>query len=776
MKLNFKKISAIASTVLLAGMSMGFASAANLGNTFVPNGVADAAIVYGSNAVQTDHAAAGNIAAELGKYVKSTGATTVTGGDVFALKGNNDNLNLGDGFQSVLSNGRLDSEDLTTLLSDGKYKDSKYKKHDFSQKIYLANSTFSLINSEDYDNNNPTLGIDIPADGPVMSYNITYDDEVNMSLMKNTDLEILGKNYYVTEATPSEIDLLDSASSQTIYEGTPETVTVNGKTYTVSVQVLGGSASGDKARFTVNDEVLDKLSVGETIQLSDGAYIVAKSIDYDAKAGSVNSAEFAIGQGQIVLKNGQNVEVNDDSIDGLSANIKSDGADMLSELSFQWNAKDDTYLTGADGYSEITMPVFKSVKLIMGGFNFPNESENTELKASSKYITLNTEVEKGSLSLPILYKTNSDDSNFAGIGKSSKYRLVTAGTDGNAFNVSLNKSERSEFVATYIEGKTAYTYVYKLSNTDVSNGKTAIDLTGVSGESDFSLSDIGKEKSKGSITFTFVGNESANNETIQVSANGKGKVYGDRIATKKGLQIMLPTMDKIAYTNVTGTYYNVTSFPMTFTEADKYGYFALADNNITATINADNKDGIDVSSTIISTTMQEIADTSKYVGYSKSDLATKVSMDESGNTNTFDLDYYGQEVSADVSVASAKAVVSNEAATGFLPVTDSEIANVKDKNLIIVGGSCINSAAATVLGGKYCGTEFTSKTGVGPGEFLIKGVQDAFTTGKLALVVAGYEATDTAMAATYLTKKDVNLTASNVYTTATSVDLVTKKA
>ena len=80
---------------------------------------------------------------------------------------------------------------------------------------------------------------------------------------------------------------------------------------------------------------------------------------------------------------------------------------------------------------------------------------------------------------------------------------------------------------------------------------------------------------------------------------------------------------------------------------------------------------------------------------------------------------------------------------------------VKDKNLIIVGGSCINSAAATVLGGAYCGAAFTEATNVGPGQFLIKAYDGAFTEGKIALVVAGYESADTVHAATYLRTQTV---------------------
>jgi len=93
---------------------------------------------------------------------------------------------------------------------------------------------------------------------------------------------------------------------------------------------------------------------------------------------------------------------------------------------------------------------------------------------------------------------------------------------------------------------------------------------------------------------------------------------------------------------------------------------------------------------------------------------------------------------------------------------------------VIVGGSCINSAAATALGvsPKTCGAAFTAATGVSSGQFLIKSVQDKFSTGKLALVVAGYTAADTGNAATYLTKKTVDTSKTYKGTSATEATLV----
>jgi hypothetical protein len=111
---------------------------------------------------------------------------------------------------------------------------------------------------------------------------------------------------------------------------------------------------------------------------------------------------------------------------------------------------------------------------------------------------------------------------------------------------------------------------------------------------------------------------------------------------------------------------------------------------------------------------------------------------------------------------------------GDVLVKDSEVSSVSNKNLVVVGGSCINSAAATLLGGAYCGSAFADKTGVGSGQFLIQSFGDAFSTGKIALLVAGYEAADTVNAATYLRTQAVDTTASKKYqgTSATTATLV----
>lgn len=132
--------------------------------------------------------------------------------------------------------------------------------------------------------------------------------------------------------------------------------------------------------------------------------------------------------------------------------------------------------------------------------------------------------------------------------------------------------------------------------------------------------------------------------------------------------------------------------------------------------------------------------------------------------------YVGEESS----VVSSSSTASASSQLGDVLVKDTEISSVSSKNLIVVGGTCINSAAANVLGGAYCGSSFTDATGVGSGQFLIESVADKYTTGKVALVVAGYDAADTVNAAKYLRTQTVDTTAGKKYkgTTSTSAELV----
>ena len=132
---------------------------------------------------------------------------------------------------------------------------------------------------------------------------------------------------------------------------------------------------------------------------------------------------------------------------------------------------------------------------------------------------------------------------------------------------------------------------------------------------------------------------------------------------------------------------------------------------------------------------------------------------------------YGAANSAEIE-ASTSGGSGTVKVLGSVAVKDSEAASVSTKNLIVVGGSCVNSVAAELLGGALCGADFEAKTGAGAGSFLIETFSRS--SGKVATLVAGYNAGDTANAAKAFTTQTIDTSVAKKYkgTSATSVEAV----
>jgi len=152
---------------------------------------------------------------------------------------------------------------------------------------------------------------------------------------------------------------------------------------------------------------------------------------------------------------------------------------------------------------------------------------------------------------------------------------------------------------------------------------------------------------------------------------------------------------------------------------------------------------------------------------------------------TATISYPDNQVYANLYMAENAAVISGGSAVssgsvkslGSVIIADSEVSSASSKNLIVVGGSCINSVAASLLGGvNACSADFTSKTSVAANQFLIQTFSR--TGGKVATLVAGYNAADTTNAAKFLTTQTVDTTVGKKYvgTSATQATVSTVTA
>lgn len=751
MKKIFRKAITVLGSAALIGMTVGAAAAASYPLPFTSN----SAIIVGSSAAFEDTSGAVDIAANIGTNLIGGGDITIEGGKGFDLLTSSNNFNLGDSINNVLPEGKLDKKKFEVALADGIYEDSENEDFDYTQKLYLADKSTVVIENDEYADGEPTLGMYFEDNENVMNYTITYKDKLNASTMDGTDLTIAGKDYYVLTATNEKIELLDTASTTVLNDGASTTVKVGDVSYDVSVTV---SSSG--ARFTVNGQTTDKLTEGGYDKISGDVYVIAKTVDYFEKESATSSVEFSIGQGKITLEDGDEVKINTDGVDNFEVEIGKDGDDFITSINFVFNADDEIFLTGAKGYTSVIMPVFNTFSLAYGGVSFPETSEITELVSSEKYITLETEIEDGSLSIPILYRADKDDANFTGLGKDSTHELVvelSTDPDGASYNLTLTKDLNSRFVVTYIKGEDGYTYAFQLNDIDEEDGVITVDFDSLAGDSNDDISfdvKLGTVDLDG-ITLTLVGNVSDESVIINVSTPiNNGRVYSDRIVTSAGLTVMIPSIANI--TEPVDDNYSISSWDMIFTEEDKDGDIAAL-GTFTATIAMDGSNGIHVSGTnavIYETTKDDF-----WVGYILSELATKVEMDKSGDTNTFVVRYNGEEVTVDVKAVAGGVITATAGQdVGIKTYTDDQAASFTGMNLIVVGGSAINTIAAELLGGAYSEGDFTAQTGISAGQFLIEAYKRS--TGETALLVAGYNAADTERAVTYLLNSDNTISTS----------------
>jgi hypothetical protein len=122
-----------------------------------------------------------------------------------------------------------------------------------------------------------------------------------------------------------------------------------------------------------------------------------------------------------------------------------------------------------------------------------------------------------------------------------------------------------------------------------------------------------------------------------------------------------------------------------------------------------------------------------------------------------------------VSITSSGGTTATGETGTILFVKDNEVDKYTNKNLIVVGGSCINTVAARLLGSTtpVCEAAFTTKTTVGAGKYLIETFDSPYVTNntkKIATLVAGYNAADTVAAvdAFLLGKTNVSVGAKTV--------------
>ncbi len=629
-------------------------------------------------------------------------------------------------------------------------------------------------------------------------------DEPLWTDLATSNLPLLGKKYYVlsTNSTSTRaLTLLDSAVDAMLTEGETTTLTIGSKTYEVSVNFIG---STPEVKLEINGEVTNSLLETETQKLSDGAYIGIKDIMYTSKDTGVSKVEFSIGTGKLKLTNNTDVELNDNSISGLKVLFSETTSNYLADIKLIWNAKDDSFV--AEG-SELVMPGFEIIKLSWGGIVSPAEEEILVEGDGDNSIALKDfPLKDGPAKINILYW---NDSQYVEVGKDTNDLLRTPGgtengvdlENGTFTNITFDTDTDDQFVMSWNDTANSESYLARISNikTDSGTEKATLQVYKAGAWSDAKVDatngttvTIGNAEVK-------IGYIDDSTNTVVVNPSGTGVKFST-LFSKEGLLVYLPWINisrvvsngtssqgstaaicllnattlrrrgsegqlgtSITLVNSSGTSHQITCTDMNSTSSYNIMFFEEdKDNNVgkgvafnvttagtTTGADAYTSDVVGESNYLgTSTGFYEIGSSDVHRGFVYSALATEFLWDKSADQYKLKIIYHGDEVYGQVAIAAPETTITpGSTGTGgqVLVVKDSELSSVKDKNLFVVGGSCINSVAAKLLGSDtpICTEAFTEKTGVGAGQYIIKTVASPENAQKIAMLVAGYEAADT---------------------------------
>lgn len=797
-----KVVSALASTLMI-GSTVALAGAATFPAPFVQSGTANYAVVYGAatSNTGTDFIAAQDISTSLSAALASTvttsststNTTTVTGGDFVQLEKANNMYNLGEAANTFFTS--MDDDQLGTVLAEGTFRNADDDDFDYTQKIALGTFTLKHFQDNDFNDEMPSIGFDLVSGTHILNYTLDFTTAAQggagLAKLENEELEMLGKTYYILDATNTtgtnhKLTLLDAANTVTVAEGETKTVDVGGQSYEVGISFISSS----EVVLTVNGANTRSLSDGSTAKLSGDVYIGIKDIRAQDYAGGLKQVEFSIGAGKIVLQNGQEVEINGDIVsDGTDSKITSylefSGND-LDKIILDWESQEDQWI---DSNTELVMPGLNAIKLFMGNFVTPTEETTKIVPDGDNSVKLSTTVTDGPVSFNLFF-TNSTD--ILGLGKDTTSRLVTntTGTDLTASKSILFDTDMDDyFVATWISGDDAESYVLKVSSISSTSSLNTTKVKSLASDSieEITLND-GDTDNFGSIDITLIESNDAGNFAHLNLSVPSGTVYVDRLVTADGLLMKLP-VDRNASATWGDNHMNISMTPasywyMNFTEETEDGNIGAGDSfrvKVGLVGGETTVTGFESEAVLSTGSDYETEDGSKdYVGYVESPLATKTLLRTGGDQDDIEITYHGEESYGEVYVGEAEVSAGGETPQlGSLIVTDSQISSVENKNLVVVGGSCVNTVAASLLGVSYplCGADFTAKTNVAAGQYLIQTFESPYNSARVATLVAGYNAADTTNAATYFrTQTGVMTDADTKYigTTSDSAEIVTQ--
>jgi hypothetical protein len=800
-----KRLFAVGTGVVMLGATAMGAMAADLSNypdMFVSDGVFDGYLVVGENAASVDNLAMTDIAASM-KYTAADGSSTTTvEGDAWMVGTSSDDFEINETINDVQS---YIGEDELGALAGGSITNEKGTST-YEEKVYFSLDGVSVVKFVEDENENAALFYKIPDATVFARYELDFnealesdiDSNANYEDMEDKEITIFGKTYSLVQAQNNsaeqpKLTLMAGSAFDTLLEGEEKTYNVDGVDYTVEVHSVATYSSTDKVKLVINGEMTNALADSDTDVIA-GITLGVTDITYQNYAGGIHSATFFLGADKLVLEVGKTLERNSDSIEGADVYItwsESGGDISIDDININMTSQDDYYVPVGGKLSEV--PELTEQELLFTqnwDLEFTGLSDqplnDIKLVSSSddqKWELQFVNYDGDTCKLPLVYG-NATGMMFLG-DKDASQLIIDKGLGGR--NISKKDFFILNTAAPNVAGNDARSYViqyYSAEDPDTSGPKVSFKnlCNDEVYERSFSNSTNSVDLKLGGKTFTFkashwgsTANLGSNyNLTMTTAENGLFAYNGghadeveaaftQQFRTKSNLLVNI-SGDNLNDTNTTlrPKYGQNTSIVVSVlrddtTRIDESGEQGATEMQVKYTFVNDTTSstkGVDsTASTRPRYAVIDPEDSAKYIGYTSYGSYYDETNPSGDPTAVFTLTVPESSMYPQVYITSGATSTATSSGGTLTAVEvvdatklDSEVADVTMQNMIVVGGPCVNTVAAELLGSPADCTE-----GFTPGKARVK----LFENGDyVAMLVAGYSGADTRLAGKVIANTD----------------------
>jgi hypothetical protein len=636
----------------------------------------------------------------------------------------------------------LTSLDLPTTLGGGTIDHKTITDVDYDEFLEMGSQSVTWSKESDWDE--AALNLQFGTSAVAYTYKVVFAGGLDNGYVGGKTITLLGKDYVFSaedgDVENTSIVLYAAGQTETVAAGGTLDVEVGGTTYTVTV--VGVDTNGDTATIDINGEafdVADDSTNGDTYVTKGDLNLYIKSIrafKFPAESGSV---QVFVGSEKLTLDSGNSqIKRGNDQVDGASVSFTSTSASddpsemKIHEMQITYTPDEEQFIMAGGAFED---PVFGAFKIAFGGI-YP------ELTSSAKDLV---KIEKSSSTKVKLSFTNKagdmcnmDVYNTSAWAYGTKPIAVTNPSGTGSVLANWTEAGNISEGEYFLVEQSYYSYILQYVSTD--STKNTITLKDMCSGSSFDASVTTGFFYLGGKKYTFAADTT--NEVIRVNQTGT--------ATPNGDQVTLYTANKAAIVPVSGEPGNFTVAEAPYSTAGILGATEVV---------------LDVATTLTAgpeiNTIDVVNDTAALAGsgglvskddtdyeYGVSASGTYIARDTDGDTIHIytpatpapvfvavgaDPQFSAGEASASGTVAQAVQIQSS------VSKMESEVSTTAlDRDVILIGGPCANSLVATALGmSSESGTCYTDFVAEYPTEGVITVVDDVFTSGQKALVVAG---------------------------------------